>query len=513
MKKYFITLTILLICGNAFGQIEKEPIVAEKTSDYWVYVRLEDRSGVTKEDDAGRSKAGDVVAVLPVSPQHIPSETEKKSYMIYKASLTETKRQEMLEPWVEETGIDEEKNPIFKTIAYRKNKLDTSKLGVVLKKGLVTEKIDTSKINISIKTSDDLLRYEIKRYISLASRPIKKAYKIVSNYFIPKTYAFSTTSCGDFDTEDREQVCTINKTGEDYNTLTLWEDAMDGDLTVDKQIRTAECYDDDGALDDGFTIDGSTTNDTYYMKVTVPVGERHDGTAGTGFVINPSKPWRVPIVVNDPYTVIEWLEITSYGGSGYNISAIFSQADSDNSTYRFNLIHDEVAGNNGMGIRTNGAAGGRSIYNNIIYNTGAYGINGAAGYGGVSNAYNNTVYGCENGFSGRYNELVMKNNISYNNTTDFKYTSSSDDYNFSKDNTAAGANSIHGDTDGATPDFVSVTGGSEDFHLQSTSDAIDAGVDLSGTFILDIDAVARSGTWDIGADEYVASRNRLMIIQ
>lgn len=53
--------------------------------------------------------------------------------------------------------------------------------------------------------------------------------------------------------------------------------------------------------------------------------------------------------------------------------------------------------------------------------------------------------------------------------------------------------------------FTNVTSGSEDFHLQSGSALIDVGTSLSGTFTNDIDGVTRSGTWDIGADEYVSS--------
>ncbi len=73
MKKALFIMAFLMVCGSAFSQIE--PV--EKTKDYWVYVCLEDKSGVTQEDDAGRSKAGDVVAVLPVT-KHLSQARQKK---------------------------------------------------------------------------------------------------------------------------------------------------------------------------------------------------------------------------------------------------------------------------------------------------------------------------------------------------------------------------------------------------------------------------------------------------
>ena len=49
--------------------------------------------------------------------------------------------------------------------------------------------------------------------------------------------------------------------------------------------------------------------------------------------------------------------------------------------------------------------------------------------------------------------------------------------------------------------FVNTTEGSEDLHLKSGSDLIDAGTDLSSYFTDDIDGQSRTGAWDIGADE------------
>ena len=42
----------------------------------------------------------------------------------------------------------------------------------------------------------------------------------------------------------------------------------------------------------------------------------------------------------------------------------------------------------------------------------------------------------------------------------------------------------------------------QNFHLQSSSQAVNRGTTLATTYIYDIDNQARVSTWDIGADEY-----------
>ena len=62
---------------------------------------------------------------------------------------------------------------------------------------------------------------------------------------------------------------------------------------------------------------------------------------------------------------------------------------------------------------------------------------------------------------------------------------------------------------------MNVSAGSDDFHLVSTDTvAIDNGTDLGSPYDVDIDGVARTGSWDIGADEYVSAataKRRMMM--
>jgi hypothetical protein len=70
----------------------------------------------------------------------------------------------------------------------------------------------------------------------------------------------------------------------------------------------------------------------------------------------------------------------------------------------------------------------------------------------------------------------------------------------------------------STANFVNVTSGSENLHLVSGSALIDVGTTTSGAaaplnFTTDIDLQTRTGTWDIGADEYKLARKRVIVTQ
>ena len=121
MKKLFFIFLFIFVCSNCFSAevIADKPVI-EATQDYWVYVRLEDRSGVTAEDDIGRSKRGDIVGIVKADGTNIPSTIAKDEWLIYKASLTKAQKHAMIEPMIEEDGIDYDGNIKYKTIAYRK---------------------------------------------------------------------------------------------------------------------------------------------------------------------------------------------------------------------------------------------------------------------------------------------------------------------------------------------------------------------------------------------------------
>jgi hypothetical protein len=147
---------------------------------------------------------------------------------------------------------------------------------------------------------------------------------------------------------------------------------------------------------------------------------------------------------------------------------------------------------------------------NVVHNFNTTGSNGikTAGGAALSFVYSNTLYNNATGWlSAAYQKTRLINNLSYSNTTGFGGGAEpGSDYNLDgpSGSTAPGANSKNA----ATVTFVDSA--NLDLHL-ATGDAgaKDSGTDLSADanypFAFDIDGTTRAGTWDIGADEYVAA--------
>jgi len=123
--------------------------------------------------------------------------------------------------------------------------------------------------------------------------------------------------------------------------------------------------------------------------------------------------------------------------------------------------------------------------------------------------YSNTVSGCTKGIETSWQDTVAKNNIAFNNTDDYLgdyYPGETSTNNAYSEGSDPGSNGLNITGNSSSDLFVDF--GIDDFHLKSGSVLIDAGADLSSdgylNFSDDIDGDNRSGTWDIGADEYVA---------
>lgn len=285
--------------------------------------------------------------------------------------------------------------------------------------------------------------------------------------------------------------------------------------TPDSAIIVAFCYNDDGILDDFFNIDGFTTNTTNYVKVTSPVGERHNGIAGTGFCIDPSTSvgnGGSVISLGDTYCIISWLEIKGWTGSGYGGTSYGISAGIENAAQAIcnNIIHDPTTPSSNADPYGIQQVRKNPTYNNLIYNVGS-GIGNVDVYGAGMEVFNNTVYNFDFDNDGRVGITTNGTGTCYNNLV-IQGTYASTCYTFggTTTHTNNGSSDTTGEIDNlTTAEFTSVSGGSENLHLVTGATSIDAGTDLgTGIFSFDIDNRDRDAsgdTWDIGADEYVSA--------
>ena len=259
-------------------------------------------------------------------------------------------------------------------------------------------------------------------------------------------------------------------------------------------------------------IDGYVTSSTNFVDIQAPI-DRHSGKWDeTKYRLEINQDSVSGITIKVPNVIIHGLQIymkvtpTTVECSGIEI--ICSLPNINIIIYK-NIIRGVASTNHWFEAifdRWLSGSGICQVWNNIIY-----GFSGERGVGinfSVLNSYiyNNTTYNCGTwgGICIEGGTCIAINNLCYNNVLDFNGTFTASNNNFSRDNTAPGANSIHGATDGKTPDFVNIGIGTEDLHIQSTSDAIGVGMTNpgSGLFSDDVDGILREGIWDIGADQF-----------
>ena len=320
----------------------------------------------------------------------------------------------------------------------------------------------------------------------------------------------------------------IGTTSRDYSTITAWEADLDNSgiySSADNAI--GECYN-DSAFDEAVTINGGGTVGLASVKLSVASSERHDGTAGTGVSNVRSTVANMLAVSTGVPVTAEWVEWNLTAEANVTFSYItlgITPSSAATITFQRNLIH-------GGGISTQdfrsmsavafGTVSGATY--NVLVNV-IYDINHANGgspkgisHGGgadTANVLNNTLHdiAADDGNGGvginGDHDVVQNNLVTGSGGSDFSGTFGTADHNASSDTTATGTGSL---TEiAATDQFVSTVGGSEDLHLKSGADCIDAGTDLGTTptgVNIDIDGRDRDAegdTWDIGADEFVAA--------
>jgi len=290
--------------------------------------------------------------------------------------------------------------------------------------------------------------------------------------------------------------------------------ALGLNLVDSNKVCILNCYNDFTGPDDDsvLVISGWTTSDSTPLIIRTPSSERHAGIDDTTKWLFVCSNALYPITVQNAYTYLIGLQIEGRNTSSQQIVRLYA-AGSGSKLIDCIIRKSSAGGSSNRGVTTTSSNINATVENCVIYAN--HMDSGVRQYytTGTLTLYNCTIYGAAtegiNGGTGTNVKAV--NCLVYNNSTDFigSFDTTNSSNNFSKDTTAVGASSIHGDSEGKTPDFVSVIADAEDFHLQSTSDAIGVGVgpDVNANVpTADIDGDARSGaTCDIGFDEYVAA--------
>lgn len=293
-----------------------------------------------------------------------------------------------------------------------------------------------------------------------------------------------------------DTVKTVKSSLGDYSSLSAW-DAGQQKVIAAGDRELAECYSFNDTTQ--CTIDGWTTASNASIYIYTPAAERHAGVWNTGKYYLSSNAAGGTLIINEEYVTVEGLQVANGTAADSSECAVSIGTLAASSSVK--ITESILRHTNGgrFTFRLDGTAGTAVLQNCILYGDSV----GAAANpnGGTLNMDNVTGIGATYGSYQAVGPTTARNcyfsgTTSYQGTHTLTTSASSDATTGS-----VGLRSIAY----STANFTNVTAGSENLHLVSGSALIDVGTDLSASFTVDIDGVTRSGTWDIGADEYVAA--------
>lgn len=321
---------------------------------------------------------------------------------------------------------------------------------------------------------------------------------------------------------------TIGTSSRDYSTVAAWEADLDsGAIYSSADDAVGEMYADSTFTDSNVNINGGATIGLNSITLQAAEGERHDGTAGTGVVWTDSGTGRIVQYSSALTGYIRWIEFDS--NSTRQTQAIYLNPSTSNHIYfSNNLVHDIEAN---VGVSTYAVIellqDNTHLSNNIIYE--CENIHASATqYTGIrqnssgdwTDIWNTTVHRigctsggatgiqCQNGENSPRTNCIVTDTHGGGTTKDYGSVISGVTYSLSSDSTlASGTGNLQNKS--AANQYVSTTGGSEDLHLKTGSDAIGAGDDIGTTpthVNIDINGFDRDSIaidWDMGAHQFV----------
>lgn len=313
--------------------------------------------------------------------------------------------------------------------------------------------------------------------------------------------------------------------GGDYTTLAgaeSGEQAARTDLVTRDEQLTIECFASAAPDTTRVDVDGFTTDATRYIVITSPTAERHTGKWDTTkYRLAPTASGNFALAIYEPYTRLVGIQVYNQTTDGFSYAAHFDVAGPLYVSHCIFRVNAAIGSGSQrvLNIRANPA---------YFWNCVAWGARSPDGLSrgfndnlnaGPAYIYNCTAYDCDDGFFEGDNgwDFIVKNCLAANCTRAFPAGwnwPAACDYNATNNALAAVGSGAMNNPPGAnrrvsqTFSFVDAANG--DFHLQaSDTGALGFGADLSAdsnlAFSDDIDGQTRTGTWDIGADEYVAA--------
>lgn len=318
----------------------------------------------------------------------------------------------------------------------------------------------------------------------------------------------------------------VMESGGDYTSIEAALDGHEQDLVTNDSVLVIEISGTWTSADvTEVTVNGYTTNSTHPIIIRAVGDSRHDGKWSTTAYRHerPTRALYAAFVVYEDDVYFEYLQVhqksTSSSDCAFNLAY-----NSTSLPTNIRISYLIIKGTDGTGTSRKGInynnAGDCDVWNCLFYDFSNTNSRAIESKGANSYIYNNTIRDCYQGIVLGTPGSLADSTIAINNLIDVclsnNYTGTFDgdsDYNASDDATSTG-----GSNDRINQTFTFVYAGANDFHLASNdTGATNHGTDLSSdpklAFSDDIDGETRSGTWDIGGDEYLSMTQIIMINQ
>jgi hypothetical protein len=473
----------------------------------------------------GRYEAGDIVEIrdgeelCKIAGSKDPFGTEEKTKFLplyYPKKLTQEQKQKLLEPEIEEISNENQNDESLKieNSKIENSEKQESKMLMRRKYGIDYTKILNDKEILKIRDFKGLNKLpEIDLSSIIEKSPDQKSVvklpthlakneKTLSLFKNLKLKIKNLLAQPAIAGSGTKTICPAGQ-GCNYTTLSAWEAGEQADLTGQGPAIAQIKGDWSVATDTAqVVINGWTTTANDYIYIYTLPEARHNGKWDE----TKYRLYNANISVLEEFVRIDGLQIYYEGNwDSPNIYLMSSGVNSD--LYVSNNILYGPGNYNQSGIKINNTNITAKIWNNIIYNFYYPGQN-VAGIRivavNIAYLYNNTISLTRRGIIAEAGTVIAKNNLSYNNNTDYSGAfSSASTNNLSKDNTAPAYGTYYRNK---TVQFVDPD--NYDFHLRLGDSATRGyGANLSNdanlAFSTDIDGENRpeNGPWDIGADQ------------